>query len=197
MEGHWCKRVRAWTHSLFVCQCALREDETMSFRELGGACLAVLLAAATTIPAARRVTHSVVSFRSPISSTELCPAGSCLKAVVEPAVVWPEDTATRRVDTNFTSTMSPPARPASKSLHNMSLIFPFCAISPALPCLFAALRGLHDDHDIAGHLHTVHVSTTHRPRSPNRQPRSTCNNFCRIRLPAWLARFSSCGQLVQ
>ena len=63
MEGHWCERVRAWTHRLFVCQCALREDETMSFRELGGACLGVLLAAATPIPAARRVTHSVVSFQ--------------------------------------------------------------------------------------------------------------------------------------
>ena len=76
----------------------LREDETMSFRELGGACLDALLARQTTIPAARRVTHSKVSFRSPISSTELCPAGSSTKAVVEPAVVWPEDTASRRVD---------------------------------------------------------------------------------------------------
>ena len=41
----------------------LREDETRSVRALGGACLEALLAAARTIPAARRVTHSVVSFQ--------------------------------------------------------------------------------------------------------------------------------------
>lgn len=100
MEGHCLKRVRACVHRLFVCQCVLQEDETMSFRELGGASGGRLLAAATTIPAARRVTHSKVSFRSPISSTEWCPAGSRQKAVVEPAVVWPEDTASRRVDSS-------------------------------------------------------------------------------------------------
>ena len=60
----------------------LREDETMPFRELGGACLDALLARQTAIPAARRVTHSKVSFRSPIS---LCPAGRSGLAAVEPA----------------------------------------------------------------------------------------------------------------
>ena len=82
----------------------LREDETMPFRELGGACLNALLARQTAIPAARRVTHSKMSSKCPFALRyRYVPRGG----VASPQSSQPEDTASRPFGSNCPRDESP------------------------------------------------------------------------------------------